>query len=110
MFQKIAKKQSYEWLEYEETFVDGHVEVTTVQNVNRVFAKKPGDSWGMVYQRKSSGRTTKAKVTCAPDSCFIYNDEILSEEAVNKLVNEIDYDWYAKRAYEKINAFLGEAV
>ena len=110
MFQKIAKKQSYEWLEYEETFVDGHVEVTTVQTVNRVFAKKPGDSWGMVYQRKSSGRTTKAKVTCAPDSCFIYNDEILSEEAVNKLVNEIDYDWYVKRAYEKINAFLGEAV
>lgn len=107
MFQYCCRKNSFDWLEYEEINLENaEVKVTKLQHVNRVFAMKSDKYLGMIYKRKYEGKTTKAKVQNLPDSVFVYNNEILSKETVNKLVNEIDYDYYVKRIYERIEELI----
>lgn len=107
MFQYIAKKLSFDWLEYEETDLEtGQSTLTTVQAVNRAFALKSNKVRGMLYKRKHSGKVTKSKVPNLPDSVFIYDDEILSDEAVQKLADKIDYQYYVDRIYERILEFV----
>lgn len=127
LFQCICKKNSYDYLEYEESKAlkdenNNYIlnkknqivyELTIckrVQNVNRVFARKDIDILGMIYKHKidKKGKHCKSKVSNLPNSIFIYNNEILSEETVNKLIEEIDYDYYVKRSYERILEFVGE--
>lgn len=113
MFQYICKKLSYDWIEYEIVEkTTGNVEVQQMQNVNRAFALKSDEHRGMVYKyknttdRKGNEVTRKTKVSNLPDSVFVYNDEILEDETVDKLVDIIDYDYYVKRAYERIEEFI----
>ena len=58
----------------------------------------------MVYKRKFDGK--KAKVSNLPDSVFVYNEEILSNETIKKLQDKIDYDYYVKRIQERILEFV----
>jgi len=92
MFQWICKPLTFDYLSFNDTPLKN--------KVNRCFAsKKPG----MIYKVKGS---KKAKYQNIPEQVFIYNNEILSDTAVNNLINEIDYDYYVRRAYERISEFL----
>lgn len=104
MFQYICRRNSFDWLEYTTTSVDGTVETTRLQHVNRAFAMKDETKVGMVYKRKKDGK--KQKGISIIKSVFVYNQEILSDEAVDKLIDKIDYDYYVKRAYDRIKEFI----
>lgn len=107
LFQYVCKKGTYEWVEYE-TY-DKETKQKTVKQVdylNRAFAWKNDEQTGMLYKCKAVGKTTRAKIPQKVESVFIYNDEILSDEAIDKLMPMIDYDYYIKRAYERIQEFI----
>lgn len=105
MFQFICKKNSYDYLEYEETNLNtGEIKTTRIQDVNRAFPLKSTNVVGRVNKRKKNGE--KSKVASLPDSIFIYNQEILSPETVEKLKEEIDYSYYIDRAIERISEFI----
>lgn len=99
MFQYCVKKNSFDWLQYEEYDKNNNLIITKLQDVNRVFALK-GDKIGIIYKCKNNGKHDK--VANLPDSVFVYNHEILSENTINKLIFNINYDAYIKRAYERI--------
>lgn len=105
LFQTIAKKLSYDWMQFEETYIPtGETSVTLLQNVNRVFARKPGEYTSMVYKKKHDGRQTK--LSCVADSVFIWNDEMLSDEAYEQISNKIDWNYYINRGYDLIQDFI----
>ena len=106
MFQYVCKKVSYDYLEYQKDFKDGHVEIERLQSVNRAFAHKSNEWKGMVYKCRSVGKTTRAKVSNLPDNCLIYDEEILSDEAFAKLEPLIDWQYYVDRGYERIREFM----
>lgn len=107
LFQYICKKGSYEYCEYHsENLENGEILVERVQNVNRAFALKSDNILGMIYKINNTEKTSKAKISNLPDNVFIYNDEILSEEVVNELINKIDYQYYINRCYERIAEFI----
>lgn len=106
MFQYVCKKQSFDYLEYQRDFKDGRLIVERLQNVNRAFALKSDEYKGMVYKCRSVGKTTRAKVSNLPDNVFIYDEEILSDEAYAKIEPMIDFDYYVKRGYERILEFI----
>ena len=104
LFQYICKKGSYDYCVYEITNLETN-EITQekVQNINRVFASNSELELGMIYKIKTN---SKAKISNLPDNIFIYNEEILSKKAVNKLIDKIDYSYYIKRSYERIAEFI----
>lgn len=105
MFQYICKNKSFDYLEYEETDVStGDASIERIQNVNRAFAMKDTQSRGMIYKCKNDGK--RAKISNLPDSVFIWNDEILSDEVVSGLSDCINYQYYIDRGYERIQEFV----
>lgn len=105
MFQYIPKKLSFDWLEYEETHIPtGETSIESLQHINRAFAMKSDEYRGMIYKCKHDGK--RAKVSNLPDSVFVYNDEILSDEAYDKISDKIDWNYYVNRGYERICEFL----
>ena len=105
MFQYVCKKQSFDYMEYEARFKSTGVQrVTQMQHVNRAFALNSTEYDGMLYKRKWDGK--KAKVSNLPDSVFVYNNEILSDKAISEVKKQIDYDYYIRRAYERIVEFV----
>jgi len=94
MFQYLCRPLSFDYLTFEK---DG--EVTRLQNVNRCFASKTP---GLIYKNKGTKHNLYQNL---PDSVFIYNNEILSDKAIDELINKIDFNYYIKRAYERINEF-----
>ena len=107
LFQYIPKKLSFDWCEYEtKDKYSGEISKQPLQNVNRAFAYNSDEVQGMIYKYKQDkDGIKKAKVSSLPDSVFIYNNEILSEEAINKIIPKIDYQYYIDRAYERIIEF-----
>lgn len=90
LFQFICKKGSYDYLEY-----DNGEKITKLQKVNRVFVGKTGK--GMIYKCKGAKRD---KYSSVPLGIFVHN------EAINtNLVKKIDYNYYIRRAYERIEEF-----
>ena len=105
MFQYIPKRLSFDWLEYEETDINtGDSSIERLQHINRAFAMKSDTITGMIYKCKNDGK--RAKVSNLPDSVFVYNDEILSDDAYKVLSEKIDYDYYVQRGYERIQEFV----
>ena len=104
LFQYICKKGSYDYCVYEITNLETN-EITQekVQNINRVFASNSELELGMIYKIKTN---SKAKISNLPNNIFVYNEEILSKKAVNKLIDKIDYSYYIKRSYERIAEFI----
>lgn len=94
MFQYICKPLTYDYL----TFEDGN-KVTKLQKVNRCFASK---TVGMIYKNKGDKHD---KYSNLPDNVFIHNEEILSRKSFIELFKKIDYDYYVKRAWERIREF-----
>lgn len=107
LFQYICKKRSYDYMEYEQTDLKTNITTSSkIQHINRAFALKSNEQRGMVYKFKTTnGKLSKAKISNLPDSVFVYNNEILSEDAVNHLETQIDYNYYIRRIYERILEF-----
>lgn len=94
MFQYIIKPLSFDYLTFE---IDD--KVTKLQKVNRVFASKTP---GKIYK---NDKTRHNQYQNLPEAVFVHNNEILSDEVISELINKIDYNYYIKRAYERINEF-----
>lgn len=88
MFQYICKPLSFDYLTFEAD------NVIRLQNVNRCFASKTP---GMIYKNKPGKHD---KYSNLPDRVFVFNKD-LSELNTNL----IDYDYYIKRSWERINEF-----
>lgn len=106
MFQYLCKKKSFDYTTYEETFSDGHIEITRLQGINRAFAYNSCNSVGVVYKHKPGGKTEKARVPKIPDNVFVYDNDIRSDDVVVYLSKKIDYNYYIKRGYERIMEFV----
>lgn len=108
LYQYTCKKNTFDYLAYKMTTINtGSIAEYQIQSPSRCFAKKDISSVGTIIKhRTKNGKHTCAKVQNLPDNVFIWNDEILSEEAVNKIVPQIDYKYYVNRIYERINEFL----
>ncbi len=104
MFQYICKVNSYDYLEYEvKNLETGEKNIKKLQNVNRAFACNSNDTIGMIYKVKESKRD---KFQSLPNNIFVYNNEILSNESIEKLQTKINYQYYIERAYERISEFI----
>lgn len=89
MFQWICKLQSFDYLTFE-----AMGKVTRLQKVNRCFAsKKPG----MIYKNKPGKHDRYSNL---PDQVFVWNENL---SGIN--YKDIDYIYYARRAYERIREF-----
>ena len=107
-FQFLCKKLSYDYCEYTTYDKQGNIIANErISDLNRGFALKSTDTVSIINKFKvdNNGKLKKAKMPNMPDSYFIYNDEILSEEAVKKLQSKIDYNYYIERAYKRISEF-----
>lgn len=111
LFQYICKKLSFDWVEYERIDKStGDVECISCQNVNRAFALKSETHTGMIYKykhakdKKGNNVVKRTKVSNLPSSVFIWNESILDD--VKSIQAMIDYDYYIKRAYERIDEFI----
>ena len=90
LFQFICKKGTYDYLEY-----DDGITQTKLQKVNRVFVGK--NCRGMIYKCKGIKRD---KYSSVPTGVFVHNN------AININLNQsIDYNYYVRRAYERIEEF-----
>lgn len=90
LFQFVVKKGTYDRLE-----VDDGNKSEPLQNVNRVFAGKRSSM--TLYKVKGDKKTRYASV---PGGIFVHNAAIDA-----KLSDRIDYDYYVRRAYERIQEF-----
>lgn len=108
LYQYTCKKNTFDYLAYKMTTIStGSIAEYQIQSPSRCFAKRDISSVGTIIKhRTKNGKHTFAKVQNLPDNVFIWNDEILSEDAVNKIVPQIDYKYYVNRIYERINEFL----
>lgn len=108
LYQYTCKKNTFDYLAYKMTTINtGSIAEYQIQSPSRCFAKKDISSVGTIIKhRTKNGKHTFAKVQNLPDNVFIWNDEILSEDAVDKIVPQIDYKYYVNRIYERINEFL----
>ena len=106
MFQYSARKGSFERSELQINHTDGSVEIERLQGVNRVFPIKDKDSGGTLYKCRTTGKVKRAKIGNIPELVFVYDECITTEESIDYLVKTIDFDYYIKRAYEKIFTFL----
>ena len=107
LFQYVCKKNTFDYLEYKITDGQGNISATQIQSPSRCFAKQVDGSFGTVIKHRiKNGKHTFAKVQNLPANVFIWNKEILSDNAVKEISTQLDYDYYIKRIYERINEFL----
>jgi hypothetical protein len=104
-FQYIGKKASFKYLELQENYLDGKINIVKSQNVNRAFASNDVIQ-RTLYKCNPQGKVKRAKMQNFPNNIFIYNDEILSKKTTSELVSKIDYDYYVKKIYDKIKEFM----
>ena len=90
LFQYICKPESYDSLVFE----TGN-ESVSLQKVNRAFASKRD---GMIYKVKEGKHD---KYSNLPNKVFVHNGSIDTVDT-----NMIDYDYYVRRSYERIDEFI----
>lgn len=110
LFQYPCKKNTFDYTQYEIYDKLGNiVGCTKLQGIDRAFAYKNNDYIGMVYKYKNDkGKLKKAKVANLPDSIFICNCDINNHDTYEAIKDIIDYDYYVKRIYERLNEFIAE--
>ena len=108
LYQYTCKKNSYDYLMYKMTTLsDGSTAEYEIQSPSRCFVKKGVDTVGTVIKHRTvKGKHSFAKVQSLPQSVFVWNKEILSPEAVKEISNQLDYDYYVNRIYQRINEYL----
>lgn len=102
MFQYICKRGTFDWVEVEEIEND-EIRTIKVQNVNRVFASNSHIK-RTIYKRKKEGKVLKSKISNTPSNIIVYNNDIGG--GCEELKNQIDYNYYVDRIYERIFKFL----
>lgn len=90
MFQYICKTLSYDYLSFENGITN-----EKLQKVNRCFASKEA---GYIYRNKGEKHD---RYPSLPDKIFVFNHDLSTLDA-----SKIDYVYYIKRAYAKINNFV----
>ncbi len=107
LFQYPCKTLSFDYCQYEETRIFEEERTERIQHINRAFADNDTSKIGTVakYKRTPDGGLKRTKVAGLPKNVFIYNDEIISKEAVDKLTKKIDYGAYVDRIYERLGEF-----
>lgn len=107
LYQFVCSKGSFDWLEYRE--IDkrtGTMRVQKLQHINRAFPMKKSDVICKLYKMKEVGKVTSTVVANMPESCFVYNNEILSNDAYNSIKDKIDWQYYVDRTYKRILEFV----
>lgn len=108
LFQYVCKKNTFDYLEYKLTDTKtGGIVSEKIQSPSRCFVKRGAALTGTIIKhRTKNGKHTFAKVQSLPENVFIWNKEILSDEAVEKISSQLDYEYYVRRIYERINEYL----
>ena len=104
-FQYCCKKGTFQKLVYKSSFKDTSRFEEDVQNPSRAFALKSQDWIGMIY-KVGNGKTVK--YGSLPNNVFINNDDIKDKKVYNKIVGNIDFDYYIERIYQKLASFVLE--
>lgn len=106
MFQFICKKNTYDWLDIEKTnLLTNTTEIENLGSLCRAFAYNNNEVKQKIYKHKPNGKVPKSMLQNLPNNVFVYNNEILSDDAIDKLMPKIDYEYYIKRSYERISEF-----
>lgn len=107
MFQFIAKKMSYDWMNLEKLDIaSGNIEVERLGSVCRAFAYNNHNVRWTIFKYKPEGRASKCKLQNVPENVFVHNKEILSDAAIDECIQKIDFDYYINRSYERIQEFI----
>lgn len=106
MFQFICKKNTYDYLDIEKTdLLSNSTEIEHLGAICRAFAYNNNNVKQTIYKHKPNGKVPKSVLQNLPNNVFVYNNEILSNDAVNEIIPNINYDYYVNRAYERIAEF-----
>ena len=104
LYQFICNKGTYDWLEYRETNLEtGETKKEKLQHVNRVFPMIKNNVVGRVYKCKDEKQSI---VPMLPDSVFVYNEDINSDEVYDKIKDKIYWQYYIDRTYERMKEFI----
>ena len=104
-FQYACKKSSFSYLTYDITYLNTKETLSiNYGSICRAFAWNETTAIGMVNKRKVG---KSMKVSNLPANVFVYNDEILSDQAYNNIAHKIDFNYYVNRIYERIFQFVG---
>ena len=107
LFQYACKKGTFNYLTYDLINSDGSTSSMNVGPICRAFAWNNKKCIGMVNKHKKGVAKDKvAKVASLPNSVFIYNRDLFTDEAKDFLEKNIDYDYYVERIYERIGEFI----
>lgn len=106
-FQQICRKNSYDFTTLSTFDLNNNlIKEEELQGINRVFASKEFNTISLIYKHKiSNNKHTKAIVANLPDNIFVYDEDILNEEAIKNLKNKINWSYYINRIYERILEF-----
>lgn len=108
-FQQYAKKGVYSYQRYVEYDLCGNILFTEdIPGFSRIFAKKVTTTIGKVYKFKETEKgISKSIIPLAPDNVIVNNDDIVNDtENIAKIKNDIDYQWYVDRIYDRIKEFI----
>lgn len=104
LFQFICNTGTYKWSEYRETdLTTNTIRVEYLQHINRAFPMKSDNIVGQIYKCKEEKQSI---IPMLPKSVFVYNEDINSNEAYDKLKDKIDWQYYIDRAYERMKEFI----
>lgn len=109
LFQYICKKMSFDWIDV--TKIDAQTdenEVEKLGGVCRAFASNNAALTCTIRKHKylPDGKIKSSKLANVPDNVFVYNNEILTDETIDALIPQIDYEHYINRSYERIQEFI----
>lgn len=109
LFQYACKKKSFDSLTYDMKSLDGNESASyeIPGGLCRCFAWNDKKYIGMVNKHKmKANKESIAKVSNLPDSVFIYNKNLFTEQAKDEIMKNINYDYYVYRIYERIGEFI----
>lgn len=107
MFQFICRKNTYDWIDIEKLDLQtNELKVERLGSLCRAFAYNNKNVKWTIYKHKPSNRAPKSTLQNVPDNVFVHNNEILSDKTVDKLMQDIDYDYYINRSYQRIQEFF----
>jgi hypothetical protein len=107
LFQYSCKKNTFDYLTYDVALGDQSTSQERIDSPARVFAWNSTEMNGMIYKHKDivgGGKTEK--VSNLPPSVFVWNTEIMSDDAYSEISKKIDYNYYVTRIYDRIGEFV----
>ena len=108
LFQYVVKKGGFDYLTFDEFYADGLPKFSMqIKSPSRVFASSLEFSYGTVAKHMEKNGIKKSnKYPSLPPSVFVHNGDINNNDAIDSLVDQIDYDYYVQRIYEQLGKLL----